>query len=202
MATATARPATSNPFGLDRYVVRRKVLALFAPQFHIYDEAGGMVGYVKQKAFKLKEDIRLYSDESMNTELLLVQARQIIDFSAAYDVIDSKSGQKVGALRRKGLKSILKDEWIVMDAGDAEIGLIQEDSALLAILRRFITPLIPQKFLFQIRGRPVGSLKQAFNPFVFKAQVDFSEDPGGKILDRRLALASVVLLLAIEGRQG
>jgi hypothetical protein len=45
-------------------------------------------------------------------------------------------------------------------------------------------------------------LKQAFNPFVFKAQVDFSDDPGGRILDRRLALASVVLLLAIEGRQG
>lgn len=200
MATTAASPAASNPFGLDRYIVRRKVLALFAPQFHIYDEMGSMVGYVKQKAFKLKEDIRLYSDESMTTELLLVQARQIIDISAAYDVVDSKSGQKVGALRRKGLKSILKDEWIIMDAGDAEIGLIQEDSALLATLRRFLTNLIPQKFLFQVRGRPVGTLKQAFNPFVFKAQVDFSEDPG-KVLDRRLSLAAVVLLLAIEGRQ-
>ena len=201
MATAAAQPTTSNPFGLDRYLVRRKVLALFAPQFHIYDDAGMMVGYVKQKAFKLKEDIRIYSDESMSTELLLIQARQILDISAAYDVIDSKSGQKVGTLRRKGLKSILKDEWIIMDAGEAEIGLIQEDSALLAMLRRFITPLIPQKFLFQIRERPVGTLKQAFNPFVFKAQADFSEDPG-KVFDRRLALAAVVLLLAIEGRQG
>jgi len=201
MATASVQPKASSPFGLDRYIVRRKVLTLFAPQFHIYDETERMVGYVKQKAFKLKEDIRLYSDESMSTELLLIQARQILDISAAYDVIDSKSGQKVGALRRKGLKSILKDEWIIMDAGDAEIGLIQEDSALLATLRRFLTNLIPQKFLFQVRGRPVGMLKQAFNPFVFKAQVDFSEDPG-KVLDRRLALAAVVLLLAIEGRQG
>lgn len=200
MATTAASPAASNPFGLNRYLIRRKVLALFAPQFHIYDEMGSMVGYVKQKAFKLKEDIRLYSDESMTTELLLVQARQIIDFSAAYDVIDSKSGQKVGALRRKGLKSILKDEWIIMDASDAEIGLIQEDSALLATLRRFVTPLIPQRFLFQTHGRSVGTLKQAFNPFVFKAQADFSDDPG-KILDRRLSLAAVVLLLAIEGRQ-
>ncbi len=201
MATAAARPATSNPFGLDRYLVRRKVMALFAPQFHIYDEAGGLVGYVKQKAFKLKEDIRLYSDESMSTEMLLIQARQILDISAAYDVIDSKTRQKVGALKRKGLKSILKDEWTILDVADAEIGLIQEDSALLATLRRFLTNLIPQKFLFQMRGRPVGMLKQAFNPFVFKAHVDFSEDPG-KALDRRLALAAVVLLLAIEGRQG
>lgn len=201
MATTAPQPAISSPYTLDRYVVRRKVLALFAPQFHICDEAGSMVGYVKQKAFKLKEDIRLYSDETMTTELLLIQARQILDISAAYDVMESKTGQKVGTLKRKGLKSILKDEWIIMDAGEAEIGLIQEDSALLATLRRFLTNLIPQSFLFQIRGRPVGTLKQAFNPFVFKAQADFSEDPG-KVFDRRLALAAVVLLLAIEGRQG
>src|SRR3990172_8033550 len=179
MATTAASPAVSNPFGLNRYVVRRKVLALFAPQFHIYDEMESMVGYVKQKAFKLKEDIRLYSDESMSTELLLIQARQILDISAAYDVIESKSGQKVGTLKRKGLKSILKDEWILMDAGDHEIGLIQEDSALLATLRRFLTNLIPQSFMYQVHGRPVGTLKQAFNPFVFKGRVDFSADPGG-----------------------
>lgn len=200
MATAANRSATSNPFGLDRYVIRRKVLALFAQQFHVYDEMGNMVGYVKQKAFKLKEDIRLYSDESMATELLLIRARQILDISAAYDVIDSETGQKVGVLKRKGFKSILKDEWIIMDAGDHDMGIIQEDSMLLALLRRFLTALIPQKFQFQIRQRPVGMLKQAFNPFVFKAQADFSEDPG-KVLDRRLGLAAVVLLLAIEGRQ-
>jgi uncharacterized protein YxjI len=194
------QPMTSNPFALDRYLIRRKVLALFAPQFHIYDDTGAMVGYVRQKAFKLKEDIRIYTDESMSTELLLIQARQILDISAAYDVMDSKSGQKVGALRRKGLKSILKDEWVVMDTADQEIGLIQEDSALLATLRRFLTALIPQSYLFTFRGRPVGKLKQAFNPFVFKAQADFSDDPG-KVFDRRLALAAVVLLLAIEGRQ-
>jgi hypothetical protein len=202
MATAAARPAISDPFRLDRYLIRRKVLVLFTPQFHIYDEAGGMIAYVKQKAFKLKEDIRVYSDESMTSELLLIQARQIIDFSAAYDVIEPKTGQKVGALKRKGWKSILKDEWILMDAGDAEIGVIREDSAFLATLRRFLTNLIPQSFAYQVRGRLVGTLKQAFNPFVFRAQADFSEDPGGNILDRRLALASVVLLLAIEGRQG
>lgn len=46
-----------------------------------------------------------------------------------------------------------------------------------------------------------ATVKQAFNPFVLKCRVDFSADPGGRMLDCRLALASVVLLLAIEGRQ-
>ena len=70
------------------------------------------------KAFKLKEDIRLYTSEDMQTEVLSIQARKIIDISSAYDVIDSLTGAKVGALKRKGLKSILKDEWIIMDAED------------------------------------------------------------------------------------
>ena len=39
--------------------------------------------------------------------------------------------------RRKGLKSLLKDEWTIMDPSDREIGLIKEDSALMATLRRF-----------------------------------------------------------------
>ena len=46
----------------------------------------------------------------MQVELLSIQARQIIDFSAAYDVYDGSTGSKVGALKRKGMKSILRDE--------------------------------------------------------------------------------------------
>ena len=203
MATTAASPATSNPFALDRYVVRRKVLALFAPQFHIYDEMERMVGYVKQKAFKLKEDIRLYTDESMTQELLLIKARSIIDFSAAYDVTDPQTQQKVGALKRKGLKSIIRDEWLILDAADREIGVLQEDSSALALFRRLIDlgSLIPQSFTFSMDGQPIGEAKQNFNPFVRKLNVDMTRDPGRK-LDRRLVAAAVVLLLAIEGRQG
>ncbi|NIA15532.1 MAG: hypothetical protein GWP08_15830 [Nitrospiraceae bacterium] len=56
----------------------------------------------------------------MQTELLCIQARSILDFSAAYDVVDSTTGEKAGALKRKGLKSILRDAWIIMDADDRE----------------------------------------------------------------------------------
>ena len=200
MATSSAQP-TRDPFRMDHYVARRKVLTLFAPMFHNYDEEGNLVCFVKQKAFKLKEDIRIFSDEAMTSELLLIQARQIIDFSAAYDVIESRSGQKVGALKRRGWKSVFQDEWILMDTADNEIGRIKEDSALLATLRRFLTNLIPQSYNYTVRDSVVGTVKQAFNPFVLKCRVDFSADPGGSLLDRRLGLASVILLLAIEGRQ-
>ena len=45
--------------------------------------------------FELKEDIRVYSDET-DTELLFIRARQILDFSAAYDSVDSQMGTKSG----------------------------------------------------------------------------------------------------------
>ena len=115
-------------FQQTNYLVRKKILKMVGAAFHIYDPSGNVAFYSKQKAFKLKEDIRVYTGEDMQTEVLTILARQIIDFSAAYDVVDPTTNVKVGALKRKGMKSIVRDEWIIMDAQDREIGLIQEDS--------------------------------------------------------------------------
>ena len=186
-------------FSHDFFHARAKVFDI-APKFFFYDMQGNKIGFLKQKLFKLKEDIRLYTDESMTQELLTIKARSILDFSTAYDVTDSRDQTKVGALKRKGLKSILRDEWIIMDAADQDIGRIHEDSMTLALLRRFLTNLIPQSYIFELGGQPVGSAKQHFNPFVLKMDVDLRQDATRK-LDRRLAAAAVVLLLAIEGRQ-
>lgn len=190
----------SSAFDHDRYLVRRKIFKLLGAAFHIYDAVGNVAFYSKMKAFKLKEDIRLYTGEDMQHELLTIQARQILDIAATYDVVDAVSGEKVGAVKRKGLKSILRDEWVIMDATDAEIGLIQEDSLGLALLRRFLTNLVPQTFLGNIGGVQVLKFKQLFNPFIQKIDLDFSMDTEGR-LDRRLGIAAAVLLCAIEGRQ-
>src|SRR5687768_302768 len=76
-----------------QYLVRKKVLKIFGAAFHVYDTAGNVVLYSKQKAFKFKEDIRLYTGEDMTVELLTIQARQVIDFGASYDVVDTPSGR-------------------------------------------------------------------------------------------------------------
>jgi len=182
------------------YLVRRKIFKIFGAAFHIYDPNGNVAFYSKQKAFKLKEDIRLYTGEDMQKEVLSIQARNIIDFSAAYDVFDPASGTKVGVLKRKGLKSLIQDEWIIMDANNQEIGLIKEDSTVLALVRRFLCNLIPQKYHGQVAGRQVCLFKQNFNPFVMKIHLDYSMDTQG-LLDRRLGIAAAVLLCAIEGKQ-
>ena len=87
-----------------------------------------------------------------------------------------------------------------MNAADAVVGAVVEDSLLMAMLRRFLSNLIPQSFNITIGDTPVGLLKQTFNPFVPQFAVDFSMDTANR-LDRRLGIATVVLLQVIEGRQ-
>jgi hypothetical protein len=99
------------------------------------------------------------------------------------------------------MKSILRDQWLLMDAQGTTIGQIDEDSMMFALLRRFLSNLIPQAYTFTVNGSQVATFRQRFNLFVHKFDVDFSPDTQG-LLDRRLGMAAVVLLLAIEGRQG
>lgn len=194
----------NDPFGHTQYTVRRKVFKLFGAAFHIYDPAGGVVLYSKMKAFKLREDIRFYTGEDMRTEVLAIGARQVMDFSAAYDVVDSATGQRIGSFRRKGLKSLIRDEWAVFDAAEREVGTIVEDSTALALVRRFVdmaSMFLPQKYHLDLGGALACTFQQNFNPFVFKMTVDFSPDPSRR-LDRRLGLAAAALLTAVEGKQG
>ena len=189
-----------NRFAHPTYLLRKQFLKLFGGSFRIYDPAGSLVFFASMKAFKLKEDISIYTDENKTNELLNIKARSIIDFSAAYDVYDSASGQKIGAFKRRGLKSMLKDEWVIMDAIDQEVGIVEEDSWLMATLRRFATNLIPQSFHGRIGNTPVLKFNQHFNPFIQKITLDFTEDRTN-LLDRRIGIALAVLLSAVEGRQ-
>ena len=127
-----------NPiFQFPTYLLKRQAIALTG-KFRFYDPAGRLVLFSEQKMFRLREDIRVYDSEDKSREVLSIQARQIMDFSAAYDVFDTELNQKVGVLRRKGLRSILRDEWEVLDADDRIIGQLFEDSVGMALLRRFL----------------------------------------------------------------
>jgi hypothetical protein len=186
-------------FQQDSYVVRQKIFSL-APCFYVLDHFGNALAFLRKKVFTLKDEIRVFTDETQSLELLHIKARKIIDWGTAFDVTDSINRQKVGALKRRGWKSVLRKEWTIMDAMDQEIGRIQEDSMMLALVRRFVIALVPQTYTFEIAGQEVGTAEQNWNLFAPKMRVDFSDDPG-KRLDRRLAVAAVVLLMAVEGRQ-
>jgi uncharacterized protein YxjI len=187
-------------FQFDLYNLKRQVFALTG-KFRIYNPNGDLVLYSQQKMFKLKEDIRVFSDESMTQELLVIQARQIIDFSAAYDVIDPIYNAKVGVLRRKGFRSLIRDEWEVLDIYDQFLGILQEDNLTRALLRRFLLgSLLPQDYDLLIGEHRVADLRQQFHLFRYELNLDFSMDTAHQ-LDRRLGVAAGILLGTIEGKQ-
>lgn len=190
-------------FAHPTYTVRKRLFNFLSTGFHIYDPDGNLAMYSKMKAFKLKEDIRLYTDESLQTEVLTIQADRVIDFSAAYTVKDTATGESIGSLKRAGFKSMLRDEWLVFAPDGSELGKILEDSTLKALARRFIglvALFMPQKYHVDINGQTICTMQQTFNPFVMKLIVDFTPDTDNQ-LDPRLGLAAAVLLCAIEGKQ-
>ena len=187
----------------DQFVARRQVFKFLGAGFHLYANDGRVIGYSKQKAFRLKEDIRVFADQAMTREVLWIQADRIVDWSAAYQVNDTESGEHYGTLRRKGWSSVFRDSWEILDAEGVVRGRVIEDSGWKAMLRRInglISVMLPQVFRIEVGDAVVGTMEQHFNPFVQKYSVDLSLDSDG-LLPRPLAVATVVLLLAIEGRQ-
>jgi hypothetical protein len=116
-------------------------------------------------------------------------------------VYDAQNREKVGALKRRGWTSMVRDSWVVMDEEDNEIGNIEEDSMTMALLRRCVpfVALIPQTYhLNTDEEEELAEFRQHFNPFVQKLTVTIYDDcPVSKLL----VLAAGVLLVAIEGRQ-
>jgi len=184
-------------FGLDSYLVRRKVLKLLGAGFQVYDDRGRVVAYSAQKAFKLREDIRVFADERETRPLMRIQARQVIDFSAAYDIVDERDRSVLGSARRKGIKSLVRDSWELLDAEGRTVASLEEDSMAMGLLRRFVGPLIPQRFHIG-EGDAAVHMTQHFNPFIYRLHVSV---PKNCPLDRRLVFGLVVLVAAIEGRQ-
>lgn len=182
------------------YLLKRQAIALTG-RFRFYDPMDNLVMFSEQKMFRWKEDIRVYADEAKTREVLSIKARQMMDFSASYDVVDTEMNQKVGVLRRKGFRSLLRDEWEVLDENDNVKGLLFEDSVQLALLRRLILgSWLPQNYDITFGTTRVADLKQNFNLFHYELNLDFSMDVS-RMMDRRLGIAAGILLAAVEGKQ-
>ena len=187
-------------FQYNRYFLKRKVLALTG-KFTIEGPDGQPLLYSEQRMFKLKEDIRIYNGPDKTQELLRIKARQVIDFSAAYDVFDPFTQTQIGALQRRGLRSITRDEWQILDLSEQPFGVVIEDDIAYALLRRFLLgSLLPQNYDILISGSKVADLRQKFNPFRYEMLIDFTPNQAKK-LDPRLGIAAALLLGIVEGKQ-
>ena len=184
---------------LNQYMIREKFWRIFGNKFWFEDVDEKRYGFCAQKRFKLKEDIRIYVDESKSQEWLKIKQKQIVDAWGGYDIMDSQTGEHIGTVRRKFWASVLRTRWHLLDAAGNEIGMLIEDSMGYALARRILLGiLLPKKFHIEIGGGgEFVTMRQMFNPFIKKLVVNI---PPSHPLDRRFIAGLAIVIAAIDGR--
>lgn len=193
MVPAGQQGLAAGPFAHPSYTIKRPFWSFLGRKFHIYSPDGSLVCFIKHPMLKLRQEFTLFTDESESSPLLTIRSRQIVALNRCYDVFDANSGEKVGTIRSRGLKSILRDTWDILDPADQPVGLVQEDGA--ALLRRFF-PILTGKWHIELQQQEVAKIKQVFRFFVKEFTLDLSMNQGR--MDPRFAMACALLALMAE----
>lgn len=186
-----------------------KLLAI-ASQIYIRDANGQLLGYVKQKLLKLKEDINVFADEHQTQHLYNIKADRVLDFSAKYNFTDNRGGA-VGAIKRKGMRSIFKAHYEIFEPSGVQSMEIHEESAWIKVVDGLIgeLPVIgmftgyffnPAYIVSRTNGgTPVARVQKqpAFFEGVFELQklAEMSEDEEVRVL-----LSALTMTLLERGR--
>lgn len=112
--------------------LRFKILAL-APQCFVEDASGAEVCYVKQKLLRLREKVEVFTDSSRRQLLCTIGSDRIIDFSASY-TFRTPDGQVLGAVRRRGLRSLWRASYEILDAEGKPSFEIHEENPFAKVL--------------------------------------------------------------------
>lgn len=158
-----------------------KLLAI-ASQIYIRDASGNLLGYVKQKLLKLKEDINVFADEGQTQHLYNIKADRVLDFSAKYNFTDSR-GNQIGAIKRKGMRSIWRANYEIFDASGSQVMKISEENGWIKVVDSLIgeLPIVgmftgyffnPSYIVARLDGTSVVRLKKQPAFFEGKFQVE------------------------------
>ena len=185
-----------------------KILAL-APQISVTDASGGLVFYVKQKLFKLKEEVTVFADAQQTRPLYRINADRVLDFSASYHFTDV-SGINLGSVKREGMRSLWKAHYNIFE-GDAPVMMIREENPWVKVLDGLFSaiPIIgmfsgyilhPAFLVSRIDGTVVMRLEKqpSFfeSKFTIRKQVELDE--GGETR----VLLSVLMMILLERARG
>ena len=187
----------SDMWRLNEYRIRKKVLAL-TNKYWIEDINGSVLGFSKQKMFRLKEDIRIFTDETMSQELFRIKQQQIIDAWGRFNIVDISTNALLGYIRRKALMSAFAwDEWDVFDAQDRLIGGIHESKGL-GLVRKYVPggAFVPEKMTLKLNNVPVAEINQQFKIIGDIWELRCMNIPPE--VDRRILLSGLILMGMIE----
>ena len=186
-----------------------KIMAL-SPQIKVTDSTGETVCYVKQKMFKLKEAVNVFRDESQKVKLCELKADRMIDFSANYHFFDT-SGESFGGLRRKGMRSIWKAHYELMDESDQHLATISEENPMAKILDSMLgeIPLMgafsgylfhPKYLMSSLNNEPLLRLEKQPAMWEGKFKVDKLADIDP--VDELRSLMGFLMMTLLERQRG
>jgi uncharacterized protein YxjI len=186
-----------------------KILAI-ANQIYVKDVDGRTLGYVKQKLLKLKEQVRVFRDESQTELLYAIDADRMLDFSARYNFSDA-SGNHLGALGRRGMRSIWKAYYEIFDGNGNNIFVIREEKGWIKVIDGIIgeLPLVgmltgfflnPSYLVSTPDGRAVVRLQK--EPAFFEGKFRLDSLEGVDPADETLVLLSLLMMTLLERNRG
>lgn len=186
-------------------------ITTLSSDFNITDRNGNYVAYVRQKMFKLKEDVIVFSNESRTKELFRIKANQWIDFNASYAITDQQTGKQFGNLSRKGMRSLWKSQYDIADSGGQTKYQINEDNGWIKVLDGILgeIPLIgmlsgyflnPSYTVKDNSGREYFRLKKMPSLLGRKFQLDRLVDIADE--DEALVILSFLMMVLLERERG
>lgn len=156
-------------------------LITLVSQIYIHDATGNLVGYVRQKLLKLKEDINVFADEQQSKLLYNIKADRVLDFSANYRFTDSR-GNYLGSIKRQGMRSLFKAHYEVSGPDGSVFMEIHEENAWIKVIDSLVgeLPIIGMftgyffnpAYVISSNGAPLARLQKqpAFFEGVFKLE--------------------------------
>lgn len=185
-------------------------ISTLASDFTITDNNGNSLAYIRQKMFKLKEDVVVYNNESKTQENFRIKANQWIDFNASYGITDN-SGKNLGKIARKGMRSIWKATYNIIDSNDNQKYKVQEENAWVKVLDGLVgeIPIIgmftgyflnPSYIVHDNNGKEIYRLKKMPSFFGRKFQLDQINDIADE--EETLVVLSLMMMVLLERAKG
>jgi hypothetical protein len=175
----------------------------------IRDATGRQVAFVRKQKFKLKENVGVYSDEAQSSLLFRMKADRMLDFSARY-AISGPDGHPIGAVGRRGMKSLWRSAYVLDDAYGTEAGSIREDNPWTKVFDGMMESLplgdalgglfFNPAYLAELYGRDVLRIRKQpsvlESSFRIEKLADFSDE------EEDLLLASIIMMVLLERDRG
>lgn len=178
--------------------------------FSITESNGNLLYYVRQKMFRLKEKVEVFSDRERTQKQFTIQANQWLDFNTTYEFINTQNNLE-GRLSRKGWKSLWKSHYEVFNSLGEQEFLITEknpwtkvvDSAIgeVPVLGFFTGYLFNPSYLIKNQKNEIVA-ELTKNPSFFGRKFTLHKKTDIEVNRQEELLLSLFMMVLLERRRG